>query len=174
MVTGGAKRVGREIALALAERGAHVVITYHHSARAAKDTVARLRGWGGRPFALRANLTKASEIRRLFSETRDARIRNLGPGAFSFNTPGGRCETCEGAGSIRVDMQFLADVYVTCDRCGGTRFGQGILDVRYKGNTIHDVLSMTAEEASVRASTSAPRATGPSWRARALAASDRG
>ncbi len=86
-------------------------------------------------------------IRKLFAETRDARIRNLGPGAFSFNTPGGRCETCEGAGSIRVDMQFLADVYVTCDQCQGRRYRKDILDVKYKGHSIHDVLEMTADEA---------------------------
>jgi len=86
-------------------------------------------------------------IRKLFAETRDARIRNLGPGAFSFNTPGGRCETCEGAGSIRVDMQFLADVYVTCDQCQGRRYRKDILDVKYKGHSIHDVLEITADEA---------------------------
>jgi len=86
-------------------------------------------------------------IRKLFAETRDARIRNLSPGAFSFNTPGGRCETCEGAGSIRVDMQFLADVYVTCDQCQGRRYRKDTLDVKYKGHSIHDVLEMTADEA---------------------------
>ncbi|MHC4789313.1 MAG: excinuclease ABC subunit UvrA, partial [Planctomycetota bacterium] len=88
-----------------------------------------------------------SHIRRLFAQTRQARIRNLAPGHFSFNTPGGRCETCEGAGSIRVDMQFLADVYVACDRCEGRRFHKDILEIRYKGRSIHDVLEMTAEQA---------------------------
>ncbi len=86
-------------------------------------------------------------VRRLFAGTRDARIRNLDAGAFSFNTPGGRCESCSGAGSIKVDMQFLADVYVTCDRCGGRRFQKHILDVKYKGRSIHDVLQMSADEA---------------------------
>ncbi len=86
-------------------------------------------------------------IRDLFAQTRDAKIRNLAPGAFSFNTPGGRCESCEGAGSIRVDMQFLADVYVTCDQCQGRRYRKDILDVKYKGHSIHDVLEMTADEA---------------------------
>ena len=88
-----------------------------------------------------------SGIRDLFAQTRDARIRNLGPGAFSFNTPGGRCETCSGAGSIKVDMQFLADVYVTCEQCGGRRFRKDILSVKYRGRSIHDVLQMSADEA---------------------------
>jgi len=96
-----------------------------------------------------ATYTKVySYIRELFAQTRDARIRNLGPGMFSFNTPGGRCEECQGAGSIRVDMQFLADVYVTCERCHGKRFRRDILDVRYKGRSIHEVLEMTADEAT--------------------------
>ena len=88
-----------------------------------------------------------THIRRLFAETRDARIRNLDAGAFSFNTPGGRCEACEGAGSIRVDMQFLADVYVSCERCEGRRFHKDILAVKYRGRSIHDVLQMPAEQA---------------------------
>jgi len=86
-------------------------------------------------------------IRKLFAQTKPARVRNLGPGAFSFNTPGGRCEHCEGAGSIRVDMQFLADVFVTCDRCEGRRFRKDILRVKYRGHSIHDVLEMTVERA---------------------------
>jgi excinuclease ABC subunit A len=88
-----------------------------------------------------------SAIRQLFAETRDAKIRNLQPGDFSFNTPGGRCEACEGAGSIRVDMQFLADVYVTCERCEGRRFHRDILGIKYRGRSIHDVLQMTADQA---------------------------
>jgi excinuclease ABC subunit A len=89
-----------------------------------------------------------SYIRKLFADTRDARIRNLDAGAFSFNTPGGRCQTCEGAGSIRVDMQFLADIYVTCDRCQGRRFRNDVLDVKCRGRSIHDVLDMTADQAT--------------------------
>ncbi|MCD6415957.1 MAG: excinuclease ABC subunit UvrA, partial [Planctomycetes bacterium] len=88
-----------------------------------------------------------SYIRDLFAQTRDARRRNLGAGAFSFNTPGGRCEKCRGTGSIKIEMQFLADVYVTCEQCGGKRFRQDILDVKYKGRSIHDVLQMSADEA---------------------------
>jgi len=86
-------------------------------------------------------------IRDLFAGTREARIRNLDAGTFSFNTPGGRCEECSGAGSIKVDMQFLADVYVQCDRCRGRRFQQDILDIKYKGQSIYDVLQMTADHA---------------------------
>ncbi|MDP6440055.1 MAG: excinuclease ABC subunit UvrA [Candidatus Brocadiia bacterium] len=88
-----------------------------------------------------------SHVRQLFAGTKEARIRNLGAGAFSFNTPGGRCENCEGAGSLQVDMQFLADVYVTCDQCGGRRFRKDILDVKYHGMSIHDVLELTVEQA---------------------------
>ncbi len=88
-----------------------------------------------------------SYIRDLFASTKEARVRNLGPGAFSFNAPGGRCEHCEGAGSIRVDMQFLADVHVTCDRCEGRRFRKDILKIKYRGLSVHDVLGMTVEKA---------------------------
>ncbi|MFO7957958.1 MAG: excinuclease ABC subunit UvrA [Candidatus Brocadiia bacterium] len=86
-------------------------------------------------------------IRDLFAQTREARIRNLDAGTFSFNTQGGRCEECSGAGSIKVDMQFLADVYVQCDKCRGRRFRQDILDIKYKGQSIYDVLQMTADHA---------------------------
>ena len=89
------------------------------------------------------------EIRKLFSSTRDAKMRNLSIGSFSFNVVGGRCEHCEGAGSIRVDMQFLADIYVTCDKCNGKRFNKKVLDVKYKNKNIHEVLEMTIDEASV-------------------------
>ncbi|MEF8787991.1 MAG: excinuclease ABC subunit UvrA, partial [Planctomycetota bacterium] len=88
-----------------------------------------------------------SYIRDLFAETRRAKIRNLDAGTFSFNTKGGRCENCKGAGSEKVDMQFLADVYVTCDECGGRRFRDDILEIKYRGFSIHDVLNMTVEKA---------------------------
>ena len=88
-----------------------------------------------------------SHIRELFAATRDARIRNLAPRMFSFNASGGRCEECEGAGSLRVDMQFLADVFVTCERCQGRRFRRDILEVKFRGRSIHDVLQMTVDEA---------------------------
>jgi len=89
------------------------------------------------------------EIRRLFSSTRDARMHNLNSGSFSFNVVGGRCEQCEGAGYLRVDMQFLADIYVTCDKCNGKRFNKKVLDVKYKNKNIHQVLEMTVDEAIV-------------------------
>ncbi len=86
-------------------------------------------------------------VRKLFAATREARIRNLTPGAFSFNTPGGRCEFCKGAGNIKVDMQFLSDIYVPCDKCRGRRFHADILDIKYRGRSIHDVLEMSVTEA---------------------------
>ncbi|MEK7291289.1 MAG: ATP-binding cassette domain-containing protein, partial [Planctomycetota bacterium] len=87
------------------------------------------------------------EIRRLFSSTRDAKRHNLNISSFSFNVSGGRCEHCEGAGYNRVDMQFLADVYVTCDKCNGKRFNKRVLDVKYKNKNINEILEMTVDEA---------------------------
>ncbi len=89
------------------------------------------------------------EIRRLFAATRDARIRKLNIGSFSFNVVGGRCENCEGAGHIMVDMQFLADVFITCDTCNGKRFNKKVLDVKYKNKNIHEILEMTVDESLV-------------------------
>lgn len=89
------------------------------------------------------------DIRKLFASTRDAKIRNLSAGSFSFNVVGGRCEHCEGAGSIRVDMQFLADIYVTCDKCDGKRFNKKVLDIKYKNKNIHETLEMTVDEAII-------------------------
>ncbi len=86
------------------------------------------------------------EIRRLFSETPLARTRGYGPGHFSFNVKGGRCETCEGAGAIEVEMVFMADVFVPCDACGGKRFKPELLEVRFKNKTIADVLELTVDE----------------------------
>jgi len=88
-----------------------------------------------------------NHVRKLFADTKEARIRNLEPSAFSFNTPGGRCEHCEGAGSIKVDMQFLADVYVPCEHCDSKRFRKDILAIQYRGLSIHDVLELTVEKA---------------------------
>ncbi|MFQ5956899.1 MAG: excinuclease ABC subunit A, partial [Candidatus Brocadiales bacterium] len=87
------------------------------------------------------------EIRRLFASTREARIRNLTPSAFSFNVAGGRCDNCQGEGYRKVDMQFLADVFVTCEKCRGRRFRRDVLDIRYRHKNIYDVLEMTVEEA---------------------------
>ncbi|MEZ5364740.1 MAG: excinuclease ABC subunit UvrA [Bryobacterales bacterium] len=87
------------------------------------------------------------EIRKLFAGTQEARRRGMTPGWFSFNVPGGRCETCQGDGVQTVEMQFLADVELVCEDCGGKRFGPKALEIRYDGKNIHDVLSMTVDEA---------------------------
>ena len=86
------------------------------------------------------------EIRTLFSKTPDARAKGYGPGRFSFNVRGGRCEACEGDGVRCIEMHFLPDVYVKCDVCHGMRYNRDTLDVRYKGKNIYEVLEMTAEE----------------------------
>jgi excinuclease ABC subunit A len=93
-------------------------------------------------------------IRELFALTKDARARGLTASHFSFNVPGGRCEACQGEGQVRVEMQFLADVFVPCDQCDGMRFKPQVLDVRYKGKSIHQVLGMTVREAIAFFSTS--------------------
>lgn len=86
-------------------------------------------------------------IRSLFASTPDAKARGYKPGRFSFNVHGGRCENCMGDGIIKIDMQFLSDVYVTCEVCGGKRYNRETLEVKYKGKNIYDVLDMTVEEA---------------------------
>ena len=90
-----------------------------------------------------------NDIRTLFSQTQDAKMRGYGPGRFSFNVKGGRCEACEGDGIITIEMHFLPDVYVPCEVCKGARYNRETLEVRYKGKNIHDVLEMTVDEALV-------------------------
>jgi len=85
-------------------------------------------------------------IRELFAQLPESKARGYKPGRFSFNVKGGRCEQCEGAGTIKIEMHFLPDVYVTCEACHGKRFNNETLDIRYKGKNIHEVLEMSIEE----------------------------
>lgn len=87
------------------------------------------------------------QIRDLFASTQDAKMRGYLKGRFSFNTKGGRCEACSGDGIIKIEMNFLPDIYVPCEICNGKRYNRETLEVRYKGKNIHDVLDMTVEEA---------------------------
>lgn len=88
-----------------------------------------------------------SDIRELFSQTAEAKMRGYKPGRFSFNIKGGRCEACHGDGILKIEMQFLSDVYVPCEVCHGTRYNRETLKVKYKGKNISDVLNMTVDEA---------------------------
>lgn len=103
---------------------------------------------GRTPKSNPATYTKAFDaIRDLFAKTQEARIRGYKPGRFSFNVKGGRCEACRGEGQIKIEMQFMPDVYVNCEVCDGKRYNREALEVTYKGKTISDVLDMTVEEA---------------------------
>lgn len=88
-----------------------------------------------------------SDIRNLFAELPESKIRGYKPGRFSFNVKGGRCETCGGAGVKTIEMNFLPDVYVQCDECQGKRYNRETIEVRYKGKSISDVLNMTIDQA---------------------------
>jgi len=103
---------------------------------------------GRTPRSNAATYTKVFDhIRRVFARTREAKVRGYGPGRFSFNTKGGRCEVCQGQGVRKVEMHFLPDVYVTCKACKGTRYGRETLEITYRGKTIADVLAMRVSEA---------------------------
>jgi excinuclease ABC subunit A len=103
---------------------------------------------GRTPRSNPATYTKVfDEIRLLYAETREAKVRGYKSGRFSFNVKGGRCEACQGDGLIKIEMNFLPDVYIECEECKGTRYNRETLEVRYKGKSIADALAMSVEEA---------------------------
>ena len=103
---------------------------------------------GRTPRSNPATYLKAFDaIREVFADTPDAKRRGFTAGHFSFNVPGGRCETCQGDGTVTVEMQFLADVELICEECRGSRFKSSVLEVRFHGKNVHDVLQMTVREA---------------------------
>jgi excinuclease ABC subunit A len=103
---------------------------------------------GRTPRSNPATYTKVFDpIRSLFAATTDARARGYKPGRFSFNVRGGRCEACQGAGRLRIEMHFLADVFVTCDQCGGKRYNRETLEVHFKGLNVAEVLDLTVNQA---------------------------
>ena len=100
------------------------------------------------PRSNRATYTGVfTDIRELYAQTPDAKQKGYKANRFSFNVKGGRCEACEGDGIVKIEMHFLADVYVPCEVCGGKRYNRETLEVKYKGKSISDVLEMTVEEA---------------------------
>ena len=97
--------------------------------------------------AIAAQTGLFTEIRDLFTQTPEARAKGFGPGRFSFNVKGGRCEACQGDGILKIEMHFLPDIYVPCEVCGGRRYNSETLEIRYKGKNIYEVLEMTVDEA---------------------------
>ena len=105
---------------------------------------------GKTPRSNPATYTKVfDEIRKIFAELKDSKIRGYKPGRFSFNVKGGRCEACNGDGVIKIEMNFLPDVYIECEECKGKRYNRETLQIKYKGNSIADILAMSVEEALV-------------------------
>jgi len=126
--------------------GAHRDVTFTHGID--KVIIIDQSPIGKTPRSNPATYTKVfDDIRALFSSTKEAKMRGYQPGRFSFNVKGGRCEACEGDGLIKIEMNFLPDVYVQCEECKGARYNAETLEVRYKGKTIAQVLDMSVEEA---------------------------
>lgn len=104
---------------------------------------------GRTPRSNPATYTKVFDyVRSLFAGTKDAHLRSYGPGRFSFNVKGGRCETCQGEGQIKIEMQFMGDIYVTCQTCKATRFNQPTLEITYRGKNIAEILDLTIDQAA--------------------------
>ncbi len=128
------------------QAGAHKAITF--DSEIDKVIVIDQSPIGRTPRSNPATYTKLfDEIRAVFAETKDAKMRGYKPGRFSFNLRGGRCEACEGDGLIKIEMNFLPDVYIECEECKGKRYNRETLEVKYKGKSIADVLDMSVEEA---------------------------
>jgi excinuclease ABC subunit A len=127
--------------------GAHDTIRGHENVDAVE--MVDQSSIGRSPRSNPATYTNAFDgIRRLFAKTRQSQVHGYDQGTFSFNTKGGRCEECEGQGVVKVEMQFLADLYLECEACNGQRYKKEVLDVTYQGKTIADVLDMTVDEAA--------------------------
>ena len=128
------------------QAGVHAGITFDSSID--KVIVIDQSPIGKTPRSNPATYTKVfDEIRTIFAETKEAKMRGYKPGRFSFNLRGGRCEACDGDGLIRIEMNFLPDVYIECEECKGKRYNRETLEVKYKGRSIADVLDMSVEEA---------------------------
>jgi excinuclease ABC subunit A len=127
--------------------GAHDAVTGHE--RIDRAEMVDQSAVGRSPRSNPATYTNAFDgIRALLASTRQSQIRGYDAGTFSFNTKGGRCEECEGQGVVEVEMQFLADLYLECEACGGTRYKKEVLQVRYDGKNVDDILNMTIDEAA--------------------------
>jgi excinuclease ABC subunit A len=139
--------LARELNGARTQPGKHVRITgVHHLDKVVHVDQSPI---GRTPRSNPATYTGVFDhIRRLFAQTTEARVRGYQPGRFSFNVKGGRCEACSGDGTIKIEMQFLPDVYVPCEVCHGARYNRETLEVHYKGKTISEVLDMPIEEAA--------------------------
>ena len=153
IVTGAGSGIGKASALALMKDGWSVVFAGRRKdmlEAAANEGKAA----GAKSLVVPTDVSNPEAIKALFASTKDARARGLTASHFSFNVPGGRCEACEGEGEVKVEMQFLADVFVPCEVCEGKRFKPQVLEVRYRGRSVDQVLDMTVREALTFFSTS--------------------